>query len=91
MAQKTIRVQTTGEFMLLDPLSLNEISAWGISEVVDTDWVRAKITEGKLVQEGKEKSEPKAEQADEPVRASAERGKVRGASQKGDINTVKSA
>lgn len=88
---KTIRVSTTGNFMLMDPFTLEEVSAWEVSEVTHTDWIQSKINEGKLVQEGKEKAEPNPDQANEPVRATAEKGKVRGASQKGNINTVKSA
>jgi len=86
---RTIKVETTGDFMLLDPFSFNEISAWGVSEVEDTDWVRARIKDGKLKLEGKPAEV--ATKTDEPVRAKAEQETVRGASKKQSVNTVKSA
>ncbi len=91
-----IKVSTTGDFMMQDPTTGEEIQAYGESEVTRSAWVEQQIVEGKLDSPTKPKEEDLANPGSdaEPVRAKAEQGEKRGASKSKDpatINSVKSA
>lgn len=45
---KMISVQTTGAFMLLDPMTRAEIEAEGYTSVPDSPWVQRRIQLGEL-------------------------------------------
>jgi len=93
VAEDKIEVSTTGDFMMQDPTSGDEVQAYGTSTVTRTAWVEQQIAAGKLSSDTKVEAEeapnPGADPA--PVRGKAEQGEVRGASKSKNPSSVRSA
>lgn len=86
-----ITVETTGEFMMQDPTTGEEVEAYGTSQVTRSAWIEQQIENGKLKSAGHKAASKDEAEEDQPVRAAvAEKGEPRGLKQKqAGINSVK--
>jgi hypothetical protein len=90
--KKTITVKTSGDFMLQDPTTGDEIQSYGTSTVEHSNWIDEQLEKGTLMKSGQTEAKKPEAKDDEPVRAKAETGEKRGASvskNPDNINRVK--